>query len=102
MAPRRSRIRAVPDGGLAFAVVAQPPGFQNGGTADLGECSLERSGIADICKRSCPDAERINEGFFGKPILCCRQDIWIGQHRYPRRKKCRRLRWNIFELIGDD
>ena len=102
LAPGGSRIAAVADGRLAFAVIAEAAGLEHRGPAD----PLERGGKLgrrrDGGKRRGADAEPGDESLFRQAVLGRRQDLRIGQHRHPRGEKRRGLRRHVLELVGDD
>ena len=101
-AVNRGDVRAFADQRLALAVVAEPPGLEDRGTAEFGDRAHQRARILDADKGRDLVAEIAQEGLFRQPVLSQRQSARARTDRQALSEKFDRRRRHVLPLEGDD
>ncbi len=83
---------------LTLAVIAEPPGLQDGGQFDLLDRLDQRVDGFDIGKDRRADAEIVDKAFLEQPVLRDLQHLRIGAHGHQRVQEFQRVGRDILEL----
>ncbi len=87
---------------LTLAVIAEAPGFEDRGAAELGHRAHQRTRILDRMKWRRLEPEAAQELLFDEPVLRLRQGAGAGPHRLALAQIFDRRGRHVLELIGDD
>ena len=98
----RGDVGAFADQRLALAVVAEPPGFENRRTTELGDRTHQRPRILDADKGRDLMPKVAQKGLLCEPILGQRQRADARTDWHASAEKFDRRGRHVLELIGDD
>ena len=101
-AVNRGDVGALADQRLALAVVTEPPGLEDRGTAEFGDRAHQRARILDADEGRDLVAEIAQEGLFRQPVLGQRQSPGARTDWHALRKKFKRRCRHVLPLEGDD